>query len=223
MKYVHMLLMVLLMGTACKKEDQPLIEPRTTEPVTITTGEYMGIAIGNSVEEAYTRVQSFYTTHHVPTLWVASPIAGLEEVKDNIGNYTILTLSKSATSTGAIHITFEGDTIQSLWAGDQHTTLWPSDAAGELIVREGDNKAATVSKLEKIIALPAYQPFFEAIGMQSKKLNTPFDPIVAKAVQLSIVIPEADTVADGYKVVMLDIQDHQLKSITYYNFWQQPE
>lgn len=226
--YITLLLFVAFVSS-CKKDEAP-IEPvpqlttpsNYSESVTLTTGSFMGIEIGQSVEEVYTTVQGLAASHNTPTVWIAAPTEGLEQLEENIQHYNNLNLGREATSEGSIQITFEDDIIKSLWVGDKHSKAWPSGIANQYVIKEGDNKSQLIAKLKHIITIAQHQPFFERISINSKKLNTAYDNIVAKAIQLTVVIPvvpAAAPQAKGYKVIMMNIENNRLKTIVHYEMW----
>lgn len=179
--------------TGCKFDEPQMPETTGPEPLpwlvigkdSVSAGEYLGIGVGSSAEEAYQAVLDLQQPKGVGYLNIvsnqSSDIAALE---GRIPLYSYILLDEQRGTDSGVQITVESGKVKSIYLNSgRQLSAWPEKGSAAASVREGDAVEALCGKMVNISKNKSYTPKFERISLLTKDLSKPFDPVMAQSPQ----------------------------------------
>lgn len=185
-------LTIFLAVTGCQMDQSPdpeiIVEPPVSTLIahdTITTGNYLGMSIGEDADKIYTVVQFLQQTSGVTAINVVSNISSdITKLRDRIHLYDYILLDQNEGTDTGVQITLEKNTVKAVYLNSgKKLSQWPEKGKPEASVRMGDAAGDLYGKLFNISKDKSYANKFQRISLLTKNLNSSFDPEMAKSPQ----------------------------------------
>ncbi|WP_439581172.1 hypothetical protein [Dyadobacter bucti] len=183
---------LFLAVTGCQMDQSPdpeiIIEPPISTLIahdTITTGNYLGMSIGDEAESIYSVVQFLQQTSGVTAINIVSNISSdITKLRDRIALYDYILLDQNTGTDTGVQITLEKNKVKAIYLNSgKKLSQWPEKGKPEASVRMGDEAGALYGKLFNISKDKSHSNKFQRISLLTKNLNSPFDPEMARSPQ----------------------------------------
>lgn len=178
--------------TGCQMDQSPdpeiIVDPPISTLIahdTITTGNYLGMSIGEDADKIYTVIQFLQQTSGVTAINIVSNISSdITKLRDRIPLYDYILLDQNDGTDTGVQITLENKKVKAIYLNSgKKLAQWPEKGKPEASVRMGDESVALYDKLFNISKDKSYSNKFQHISLLTKNLNTAFDSEMSRSPQ----------------------------------------
>ncbi|MEO6684639.1 MAG: hypothetical protein ABIN24_01685 [Dyadobacter sp.] len=184
---------LILIAAGCQMDlspdnTKPIVDPPPITVIsrdTITSGNYLGLAIDEKAENVYTAVQALQKSNGVSYLNIVSNFSTeITDLKSRIVLYNYILLDESKGTDSGVQITLESGKVKSIYLNSgKQLTKWPEKLSSESAVNVGDLSEKLYGKFVDIRNKSQYASKFERIFLATKDLSLSYDPLMAKSPQ----------------------------------------
>jgi hypothetical protein len=195
--YVAIALCTTIFLSSCFKPSKRFEQPRQiVTSDTLTSGNYWGIAIGNSHTDVYSKVQALRLEKGITTISIANNVFNdLAVVKDKLPLYHSIFLDGTTASANGVQLFFENDKVKSIYTNaGQLLNSWPWDMPSSQSVQLESPVSGLYDKLVAIKNLPAYNVYFQRISLYYKNIKTGYDEAMSNHAKWFFTSPVNDKV-----------------------------
>jgi hypothetical protein len=214
------LVLIVVAFAACKKENAARTGEIIIEPVlpklissdTLTAGGQLGINIGQTSAEIYSKIQAMRVEKNISAMGIVNNVyTDLAQLENKIPLYTSVYLDETKGTGTGIQINFESDKVKSIFTNDGvQLNSWPGFTDTENTVAVGNDIGAVYQKLVNIKKQGAYTKKFERLSVFFKDVNKAYDPQMSASPQWYFVSKVTDK---RYNWVALNFTAGKLSSI----------
>ena len=151
----------------------------------ITSGTFMGMAIGDSADDVYKAIRRLPSNMRVDHLQlVNNQSSDLYALEDRIPLYSYLVLDEHRGSDKGVQISLENGRVSAIFLNSgKSLARWPQGESKKSSVILGDKAESLYDKLVNIRRNSRYRSSFERISLMTKDLDSSFDPAMAQLPQ----------------------------------------
>ncbi|WP_428663182.1 hypothetical protein [Runella sp.] len=166
------------MATSVKPETTgPEPEPYQVTRDSVTSGDYLGIAINEEAASVYTKIQNLQLIKGITALNVVNNVfSDLTSLKEQLPLYQYILLDQKPGSDSGVQITVEKQVVKAIYLNSgKQLTQWPEKQPNNSSVRLGDPVSSLYEKLVSIKAIKQFTNKFEYISLLTKNLSANYD------------------------------------------------
>lgn len=182
MKQLTILLTILFLFSACKKEmpNSGPIEPPIEKIIsidTVTSGELYGLKIGGNAPLIYSEIQNIQPSEKGNYLGiVGNAYTSLSAIENKIPLYLSLLLDETVGTESGIQIYFSENKVKYIGTnGGTKLNSWPSSLTSDVYISVNDPIESIYSKLEAIKEISTYAKKFQRISIFEKDVTKAYD------------------------------------------------
>ncbi len=221
MKHVLCLFLITVFLVSCKKEQIASKNPTQPEDLrptkiitsdTLTSGQFWGLNVGDSITDIYTTVQLIQTEKRINYLGIVGNVfTGIDELENTIPLYTSIFLDEKNGTESGIQIYFENNKVSTIWTnGGTELSKWPSNTDKATTIEKDAPTDSIYSTLNKIKHISTFVNKFERISLFYKDINKAYDTQMSKSPQWHFTATVNDK---RYYIVKLNFSSGILTSI----------
>ncbi|WP_159470052.1 hypothetical protein [Dyadobacter sp. 3J3] len=167
---------------------EPIVDPRPIVVISrdsISSGDYLGMAINGKAENIYSAVQSLQKSKGVSYLNIVSNFSmELIDLQNRLALYQYILFDESKGTDSGIQLNLESGKVKSIYLNSgKQLTQWPEKLNSESAIRVGDPAEKLYGKFIVIRNKSQYASKFERILLATKDLSLSYDPLMAKSPQ----------------------------------------
>ncbi|MBE9461600.1 hypothetical protein ACFP1I_02380 [Dyadobacter subterraneus] len=167
---------------------KPIVDPPQIVVISrdsISSGNYLGLAIDEKAENVYSAVQSLQKSNGVSYLNIVSNFSTeISDLQNRLALYQYILLDESKGTDSGIQITLESGKVKSIYLNSgKELSQWPEKLSAESAVRVGDLSDKLYGKFVGIKGKSQYASKFERIMLATKDVSLAYDPLMAKSPQ----------------------------------------
>jgi hypothetical protein len=181
------LLISIVLIVSCQWEDPAAPEPIGPDPIpwqtvhrdSITTGSYMGIAIGQTAAASYESIRKFPVPQGLDYLTVSGrQTADIGSLASTLPLYHTIMIDERKGTDAGLQITITRGVVTALYLNSgKKLTRWPEK--GNVYIAIGNFAEDLHGRLVNISKGKSHAKRFERISLLNKDLRTAFDPKMA--------------------------------------------
>lgn len=194
---------------------QPIVDPPPIVVIsrdTISSGDYLGLAIDADAENVYSAVQALQKSNGVSYLNIVSNFSTeIADLQSRLALYNYILLDESKGTDSGVQITVESGKVKSIYLNSgKKLTQWPEKLGAESAVNVGDLAEKLYGKFVNIRSKNQYTPKFERILLATKDVSLSYDPLMAKSPQWYFVYTVG---SDVHESVQINFKGGKVSSI----------
>ncbi|MCF0054996.1 hypothetical protein [Dyadobacter sp. CY356] len=194
---------------------EPIVDPPPIVVISrdsISSGNYLGLAIDEKAENVYSAVQSLQKSKGVTYLNVVSNFSTqFTDLQNRLALYQYILLDESEGTDSGVQINLESGKVKSIYLNSgKQLTQWPEKLSDQSSVRVGDLAGQLYEKFVNIQSKNQYAPKFERILLATKDISLPYDPFMAKSPQWYFAYTVS---ADVHEMVQINFRDGRVSHL----------
>ena len=163
-----------------------IIEPPPEKIITsdtLTTGQWWGLNIGDTITGIYKAIQNIRTEKRVNYLAIVGNVfTKLEDLENTIPLYTSIFFDETNGTNSGIQIYFANNKVDAIWTnGGTELSKWPYNTHRAATIAKNDPIETIYSTLSNIKHIAAFANKFERISLFAKDINKAYDPQMSKS------------------------------------------
>lgn len=184
---------------------KPIVDPPPIVVISrdsISSGNYLGIAIDEKAENIYSAVQSLQASNGVSYLNIVSNFSTeITDLQNRLALYQYILLDESKGTDSGIQINLESGKVKSIYLNNgKQLTQWPEKLSAESSVRVGDLADKLYGKFVNIRSKGDYASKFERVMLATKDISLSYDPFMSKSPQWYFVYSIGSDVHESVKI-----------------------